>query len=440
MRQPRQPRAPRVRRGGDTATAADPMPVVQRAAAWAPFKSGHSPRPRFAPWAPPAQPAAAGAPTTNGAPGVATANDASPFATPAAATTQRQVDASNAWNDRSAERMHRQQAFSRRDTPQGETQLVAVWARKLLNEMVPATACVIWLERIDPLDNRYVFNIPGTAVAGARPDLELFTVADKQRRQRGIAERFVGRIECVNSQGEIITIGGGEIAFPADPNAGTSASWGSPAPTWAPPYGMPGYGMPGYGMPGMPGMMPGMPGMMGGYGMSAMMPGGYGMHPAFMQAYQNPKVKNDPELAGVFQGMMSALASGQQQAASMQFEMMKLMLKDRDVPAKTEPNQLETLTAIIGVAKDLAGLSGGGDSSGGMHFHKLDDGTQIVSNGKGQIDKEMTGVLALKDVLSKGVTAIGRRRAAGPGAAGGAGPAASAGAPPGPPKQVTQGK
>jgi hypothetical protein len=471
----RRERKPR-NRGGDAPAPA----AVTRPSAWSPFASlgagnGHPPRPpRMAAWAPPkpanAQNGAAAPPDANGVahgtngaapPATATAQEAPPFqghvfATPGAATEARKVESKNAWEHMLEQRVRSGRAWRNEDVPQGETLLVHVWARLVLNDGIPPSAVTIWLDRIEPLDGRYQIHLPGVAVAGdgtTPPGSALYTVLDKQRRQPQIAEKFVARIDAITPQGGLVTLGGGDIAFPANPNAQQSSHWASPPPPWAPPagYGGPGYGPPGYPPPyGAPGYPPpyGAPGYPPPYGYGAPpMGGGYGMHPALAAAYAPPppKVQNDPELSRMWATMQTTMMSSEQARNEQQFRIFQLMMENKKSGEAPAQDPFAMMDRAFGMAKTIAELTGGkgGGDGGGLHFHEMKDGTNIVADGQGVVNKELTGLLLAKDAIGSVSKSIGAKLAARqPGAVNGTvnGAPQSAGKPPGPPKEVTSGK
>jgi hypothetical protein len=427
--------------------------AASRPAAWSPFAlrggAGHPPGPpRAAAWAPPKAANATNAapppngPAPNGA--TATASEGPPlpgYVSPGHATASRQVDARNAWDEMMGSRMRNGRAWKNDEVPQGETNLVHVWARIVLNDGVPPSAATIWLDRIDPLEGRYQIQIPGQAVAGDErtpPSSALYIVADKQRRQPQIAEKFVARIEAVTPGGGLTTLGGGEICFPANPNAQQSSQWATPAPPWAPQgYGPPGYPPQGYSPPGYPPPY----GYPSPYGLPPMM-GGYGTHPALAAAYAAPpaKVQNDPELSRIWATMQQTTIAAEASRSDQQFKMFQLMLEQRKEPAKAEVDSFTQLERMFSLAKMMADMGGGkNDGSGGLHFHEMKDGTQIVADGGGTVNKELTGLLLAKDAIGKVSSSIGARmaaRAAGPGVVSGPG---GAGKPPGPPKEFASG-
>jgi hypothetical protein len=378
----------------DDVTAAKPTPAAPPPAAAAP--------PAAAPVQPPAS-----------APAVSATSHR--WAVPGVEQDAR-AESTNAWADRVDQRSEYQRRRLSEQIPQGETQLVHVWF-SVLAQGVPPQACTIWLTRSEP-EPPYQLMISGDAVAGAQPDRMLFKWAERNRRQAGVAESFVGRIRAPTVDGKVIELGGGMLHLPPDPavtqpqQAGMPPWMMAPGAQWTPgqnPQGQ--WGTPpwmgGGGMGGMPPwwMMP--PWMMGQHGNT---PPWWG--PSGQQMQIPDALKGKPELVA----LLEAFGKMQHQPGDPNTQLLMGKLIEhafKDKPVEKQPGMVDQVEAFAKLAAALDAIRGDkADASGGITVTYVDDGaggrTPIVSKG-GDIDMSTTvGIPAVGALRSIGKT-IGQR-------------------------------
>lgn len=340
------------------------------------------------------------------------------------------TEATNTWQERLDQRGEYQRRRLSEQIPQGETQLVHVWF-SVLAQGVPPQACTIWLTRSEP-EPEYQMMISGDAVAGAQPDRALFRHVERNRRQAGIAESFVGRIRAPTVDGKVIELGGGMLRLPPDPQlahaqhpgAAAAGPWAmAPGAGWTPPG--PGgggqWGTPPW-MQGMPPWMQNMPPWMMGAG-----PWGGGMHGAppwwgggqWGGQQQVPDaIKGKPELVALFEVLQKM--QHQPQDPNTQLLMTKLMeVAFRERPVEKPAgllDQVEGIGKLVTALDAIRGKSDGDGGGNGITVTYVDDGaggrTPIVAKG-GEIDMSTTVGIPMVGALRKAGSAIGAKFAGG---------------------------
>lgn len=431
MRKPREPRAPRApREDAASAGAAGAIPprgfsVPVRGFQFGPMTGPQPPR-RIG-----TQASAPSAPSAPHAYAPALEPPAPAYAAPPAAAPATGFDmppagpaiaaaATNDFAEVAATRGYWQSRSTRRAQPQGETQLVHAWLHILTVQRIPPNACTIWLTRVDPQPT-YDLYIPGEAIVGEFPDRSLYEYVSRNRRQRDVAERFVGRIRAPADNGSPCELGGGELYLPPAQAAAPIA----PGPAWS----QPGAGYP-YGNaappPGYPGMMPpwmppgGMPWWaQGGGSPPGMMPPWWGPSApplsALMAAHQPPPppavVQQDPAAMRAWE-MMS-----QNQSTLLRSVLELAARPPQTAPiAPAAPDMWETLDRVVGVMDKLRGPPAP-DPEPRVSIIKVDDETTLITGKDGSIDAGATAWANIKGL--KGIAAslgnLRRNPAQGPG-------------------------
>lgn len=415
MRKPRLPREPRApREDAPAAAAAIPPPgfsVPVQGFRFGPALGPQPPRrlgpaaPAPAPYAPPAPaPAPAEMPTMAAPPPPAASGFDAPPAGPAIAAA-----ATNEYAEVSAQRGYYQARSSRRAQPQGETQLVHAWLHILTVRRIPPNACTIWLTRVDPQPT-YDFYIPGEAVMGDFPDRALYEYANRNRRQRDVPERFVGRIKAPADDGMPIELGGGELYLPPAPAIAPAPA----GPAWSQP-GAPGYpyAQPPPGYPGAPPWMAppgGMPWWMQGGGAPPGMPPWWGPSAppfaALMAAHHPPPapavVQQDPAALRAWE-MMS------QNQSTLLTSVLELATRapPQAAAAAAPVDPWAGIERLIAITEKLRGPPSEPESR--ISVIQLDDETRLVTHKDGSIDPVSSAFANMKGL--KGVaSAIGSFR------------------------------
>ena len=261
--------------------------------------------------------------------------------------------------------------------------------------------------------------VPGEAVLGEHPDRALYEYANANRRQRDVAERFVGRIRAQAADGSPVELGGGELYLPPALPAPAPPSWSTPGapPGWPTAYG--GGGPPSWGGPPPwwgAGGPPGMPPWWGATGapLSALL--------AAAQPPQPPAaVQQDPASLHMWKGMQEA-----------NMMLLKAVVERAAAPASAPAaaaapaDPLDQLLKYVAIFDKLKGPPP--EQSHGINVIKVDDDTTLVTNKHGDIDPGATAWSNLKAV--KGIVSSLRSiRPPTPGVTGGPQPPRRAGLP-----------
>lgn len=414
MRQPRKPREPREsREGADAAPGAIPPPgffVPVRGFHYG--ASGGGPQPPRRIGAPGAVAAVPAGPAPMGAPPAPAPEYVhEPPAGPAIAAAS-----TNAFAERTQERGYWESRSTRRAQPQGETQLVHAWLHVLTVRKIPPHACTIWLTRVEPQPT-YDQYIPGDAVLGEHPDRSLYEYANTNRRQRDVAERFVGRIRAPAADGSPIELGGGELYLPPAPAVAPGPSWSQPG---AAPGGWPG-GPPPYGG-GPPWSPPGaMPWWMMGAPPGGGMPPWWGPSASPLSAILAASQPQTPPPA-VVQQDPAAMRAWQMMSDNQSMLLRHVLEVSARPPAASpaaaeQPDLWTTLERVVGVVDKLRGPQHEPEQRPGITVMRLDDDTTLVTDKNGDINSGATAWANMKGL--KGIAQSLRAMKTPSGAAGG---------------------
>jgi hypothetical protein len=339
----------------------------------------------------------------------------------------------NDFGQRTATRSFYQDRSTRTAHPQGETQLVHAWLQVITVKKVPPQSCTIWLTRVEPQPS-YEFYVPGNAVVGESPDCALYDYLRRCRRQKDVAERFIGRIRAPAVDGSALELGGGECYLPPEPAEPAPAPWSQPggqAAGWSP-YGPYAGAPPPWGWPGAPGMM-GMPPM--GMGMRGMPWGWGGPATPLAAAIMAQRAPAAPPTVQADPNAMRAWETMSQQNNQMMMQLLEFAMRPQAAPpaaaAPADPwGQLERAVSLV---DKLRGPDTSGSDDSGIKVIKLDEETTLVTNKKGDIDATATAFANGKGFKSL----LSGLRSLRPGGVAPAGGQAAASAGPRPPGQKT---
>lgn len=346
----------------------------------------HAPGSAPAAAAPPPPPAAAAAPPPP---------PPAPAPVPAAPPESPEATNANRWRQQQADR----DAFTfthQKQIPQGDISLPQVWLMLVRSRRMPASACTIWIRRVEP-GPPYDFEVAGDAVEGQFPNRALVDYIERNRRQPQLHERFVGKIQGITQDGQIYDLGMGDLNLAPQLAPAQQPAWGAGAPAGAPPSWAGAWG--GGAAAGAP------PGGMPPWGPFGMMPPGFGSPFGYFAPPMQPPAPpptTDPIALKMWGTMMESWTA-------MANRVMQVNPAAAAAPAAPPVDPFKTVDGVLNIAERLAGMRAPVQTSAGLTIHELKDGTPIVANGAGEVNQGLTEILIGKSMLGDAVKTIASR-------------------------------